>query len=41
LAAFAAAGRPAQQHSSAEATAARKNMDRWGALFAKKIPPRR
>src|SRR5271155_610808 len=34
--------KPIEQHSSAEATAARENMDRWGALFAnKKIPPRR
>jgi hypothetical protein len=33
---------PIKQQSSAEATAASGNMDRWGALFAnKKIPPRR
>lgn len=41
LAAFAGEDWPTKQHSSAEATAARGNMDRWGALLAKKIPSRR
>jgi hypothetical protein len=38
LAAFAGTAWPKKQHSSAEATAARRNMDRWGALFAKENP---
>jgi hypothetical protein len=40
-AAPAEAGSPTRQHSSAEAIAARKDMDRWGALLTKKIPSRR
>jgi hypothetical protein len=41
LVAFAEEREPAKQHSSADATVASTNMDRWGALFAKKIPSRR